>query len=351
MNNVSDEIDLNQFITLVGSNIAFLKSRWKKLLLALLTGLAIGFLIAYKQAVTYTSKTIFVVEDTKSGAGLSGLASLAGQFGFDLNGSVGGGLISGDNILLYFKSEALVRNTLLKKWDKQNTFADYYLRANGFDKKFNKDFNWKGFNNQSLGKNVLRLKDSILQFVTLNIIKSEIKISRIDKKAGFLELSITSKNEEFAKKFNEELVNTAINQYLNLKTERQKKTVEKLQYRADSIANILNQKVFTSANIQREMSTSDINPLFRTTTSIKTELTTRDKAVLTAIYIEVVKNLEMAKFTLSQETPVIQIVDKPFYPLQTNKISLVNSVIFSSLLFVALMAFFLLVQRWFKKLR
>ncbi|MGC8025682.1 hypothetical protein ACP3WI_25235, partial [Salmonella enterica] len=46
-----------------------------------------------------------------------------------------------------------------------------------------------------------------------------------------------------------------------------------------------------------------------------------DKTMLSTVYAEVVKNLELAKFTLSQETPVIQIVDNSLFPLIRNKVS------------------------------
>jgi hypothetical protein len=46
------------------------------------------------------------------------LASLAGQFGVDVGGASGSAVVlSGDNILLYFKSESLAREVLLSKYD------------------------------------------------------------------------------------------------------------------------------------------------------------------------------------------------------------------------------------------
>ena len=101
----SDEISLKEIIQKLGDWYRYLKTQWWKIAIAGMIGGAIGFVYAWMQPVSYTAKTTFVVEDLKSGMGnLGSLASLAGQFGVDVGGG-GGGLIAGDNVLLYFKSE------------------------------------------------------------------------------------------------------------------------------------------------------------------------------------------------------------------------------------------------------
>ena len=37
------------------------------------------------------------------------------------------------------------------------------------------------------------------------------------------------------------------------------------------------------------------------------------------MYLELVKNLEMLKMTLLEDTPIIQVVDYPILPLQSEK--------------------------------
>ena len=43
--------------------------------------------------------------------------------------------------------------------------------------------------------------------------------------------------------------------------------------------------------------------------------------VLNAMYIELVKNLEVSKLALLNKTPIINIIDKPILPLDSEKIS------------------------------
>jgi uncharacterized protein involved in exopolysaccharide biosynthesis len=62
----------------------------------------------------------------------------------------------------------------------------------------------------------------------------------------------------------------------------------------------------------------DVNPGLKDAI-VPVEITTRDKAVLATLYTEVTKNLEASKLLLSQQTPVIQLLDEPGYLLRDNK--------------------------------
>jgi hypothetical protein len=353
--NGSDEISLKELIQKLGGWYRYLKTQWWKIVIAGIIGGVIGFFYAWMQPITYTAKTTFVVEDAKSGPSLGGLASLAGQFGVDVGGGGGGGLIAGDNILLYFKSESLAREVLLSPWDSaaKQSLADRYIEMHGLQEKWAK--------NERIGKvtlpvaqpatNYSRLQDSLLQvIISDHILKKQFGINKIDKKAGFIQLTITMEDEALAKVYCDRLVDIAVKRYVALKTERQQMTVDKLQARVDSISNLLNRKTSASAALQTAAATMDVNPLYRTNTAVAAELTTRDKTMLATVYGEVVKNLEVAKFTLSQETPVIQTVDNLNFPLLVNKTSKASSFLFAFFLGVILCISFLVLLRILKSL-
>jgi hypothetical protein len=161
----------------------------------------------------------------------------------------------------------------------------------------------------------------LLQTIIKTIVSEQFTVTRTDKKAGFIEVSSTMQSELLSKIYCERIVQKVVDRYINIKTQRQNATVLKLQMRVDSIAHLLKQKTFSGASLQNSSSTMDINPLFRTGTSVAVESTLRDKTLLSTIFASVTQNLEMAKFNLSQETPVIQIVDAPILPLKKEKIS------------------------------
>jgi len=54
--------------------------------------------------------------------------------------------------------------------------------------------------------------------------------------------------------------------------------------------------------------------------AINSEISQRDKGMLTSIYGQLVTNLEASKASLIQETPTVQIVDSPVYPLEKSEI-------------------------------
>lgn len=354
MTNSSDEISLKELLQKAGEWWRYLKGQWWKIAIIGLIGGVIGIVYAQRQPITYTAKVTFVVEDGKVGSsGLGGLASLAGQFGVDVGGGSGGGLFSGDNILLYFQSPSLAREVLLTKYNdiSNQSVADVYAKTYNLKESWRKGgiiekVNFSPVNNSSPN----RIRDSLLQKIIERIHKTQFYVSKTDKKAGFFEVSAIMQNEELAKVYCEKIVELAVQKYVGIKTQRQKATVDKLQMRVDSIANLLRQKTVSGASLQTSTSTMDINPLYKTGTSIAVETTTRDKTMLATIFATVTQNLEMAKFALSQETPVIQIVDSPILPLVRDKKSRSKSFVIFTMAFSLSLTLLLILKRMFSLL-
>lgn len=350
MTDSSDEISLKELLQKAGEWWRYLKTQWWKIAIVGFWGGVIGFVYAWRQPITYTAKTTFVVEEGKSGSSsLGGLASLAGQFGVDVGGGSGGGLLSGDNILLYFKSPTLAREVLLTQYDSSSnqSVADVYATVYELKKGWEKSEKIRktNFPPNNLNKSYTRLQDSLLQRMIDGIIKTQFTVGKTDKKAGFIDVTATMQDEALAKIYCERIVQLAVEKYIGIKTQRQKATVVKLQVRVDSIAALLRQKTVSGASLQTSSSTMDINPLYKTGTAVAVETTVRDKTMLATIFASVTQNLEMAKFTLSQETPVIQIVDAPILPLNREKMSRLKMAILFSVGCTFVLVLFLIVKR------
>ena len=54
---------------------------------------------------------------------------------------------------------------------------------------------------------------------------------------------------------------------------------------------------------------------------VNAEISSRDKFMQSTVYAEIIKNLELSKTSLAQESPTVQILDAPEFPLKKNKIS------------------------------
>jgi hypothetical protein len=341
-----DEISLKELSDKIRGTWKYLVKKWVIILVAGIIGGGIGLTVALLSPVKYQSRLSFVVEDNK--AQMGGIAALAGQFGFDFGGSSGGGVFSGDNVLLFLKSEKLCRETLLTPYDSAGNkiLADVYADANELKSKWAKDkeIGQINFSHYRDGQ-FPRLEDSLMQLITKRILQKDLSVSKPDKKATFVEVTVTMRDELLSKYFNERLVKIATDHYVESKTKLKALNVAKLQHRADSIGSLLVSKTYEAAATQQSL--VDLNPALRLA-PVSGEISNRDKAMIATIFAEVVKNLEIAKVALNQETPTIQLVDQSSLPLKTEKVSKLISFIIGGLLIGFLVVLFLLFKRWWK---
>jgi hypothetical protein len=344
--NDAEEISLKELIQKFQAIWRFLLSKWLKIFIAGIIGAAIGLGYAFLQPIKYTAKLSFVVEDGKSAAG--GLASLAGQFGFDLGGSGGGGIFSGDNVLLFLKSEGLIRETLFTPYDEMGkiTLADRYAEARKLKEDWLNDKKIGAINFSQYSTGIMpRKEDSLLQEIILDIIESDLSVTKPDKKASFIEVKVSTRDELFSKLFTERLVKIATDHYVDSKTKTKALNVAKLQLKADSLAALLNNKTYAAASSQQSL--VDANPALRTA-PIASEISSREKTMAATIFAEVVKNLEISKTILNQETPVIQLVDQSTFPLPKERVGKLKSLIVGGLLAGVFIILYLLAQKWIR---
>lgn len=341
-NQHEEDISLRELFDKLKMLWAYLIKKWVFILFAGIIGSAIGFVYARSQPVKYESRLSFVLEESKAGVG--GLASIAGQFGFDVGGSAGGGFFSGDNILLFLKSENLCREVLLTDYDSSGkTLADEYAECNGLRSSWDEN---KGLGHINFIKykseTHSRLADSLLQGIVNRILKKELTVGKPDKKASFVEVTALMRDELLSKYFVERLVKIATDRYVESKTKLKAQNVAKLQRRADSLGSLLNNRTYSVAAEQQNL--VDLNPALRMA-SVSTEITSRDKTMIATIFAEVVKNLEIAKVTLTQETPTIQIVDSPILPLKKEKTSKLLFLLLGGMICSLAVIFFFVIKK------
>ena len=90
-----------------------------------------------------------------------------------------------------------------------------------------------------------------------------------------------------------------------------------LQHQADSVRSILNNSLGKVA--ESTDANPNPNPTLKSLTlpSQKKQIDVQANA---AIYSEIIKNLEVSKISLRQETPLIQLIDEPIIPLEVDKV-------------------------------
>lgn len=324
MNQESNEFTLKEVISNINmiSRYIFSKTIYI-ILIGFLFGL-FGFAFSWYKGPTYRATINFVSENTGSD-GIGGYASIASQFGIDL-GRGGGGAFEGDNLMEMLKSKRLIVSTLLTIVDvdaKKKPIIIYYFKLHPIKKNTKLDIDTVNFiSNLDLPN---RTRDSILNAVSNNYIKGNLSIDKKDKKLNFIQLSMDDGNETFAKLFVENLCHNAIIFFTEYKTRKASASLKLLQYQADSLRNLLH----GSINNYAESVDVNINPLKQ---KVKTESQKNqvDVQANTVMYTELLRQYALAKVSMEKDTPLIQIIDSPDFPLpKVNMGKLATTVLFS----------------------
>ena len=284
----------------------------KLLLLILLFVIGIASLVSWRQKHQYESVVSFILEEKMGGGGsISGLAS---QFGIDLGGIGGGaGIFSGDNILDILRSRNIIEKVLISKVDSSKNLQSASL-ADLYFPLLKKEIPGVDFSSCVYGKPNTRLQDSVLYLIYDKIVAKNLSVDRLNKKGSIIQVSVVTELEIFSKLFSDRLVNETIRFYVDQKTSLSSKNITRLEHRADSLLQILNNKSYQSASLQ----ILDANTAFRSA-AVPVELTQREKSVTYALFTEVVKNLEASRMGLASQTPVINLLDTAKYPLVDRK--------------------------------
>lgn len=242
----------------------------------------------------------------------------------------------------------MLEKTLLTSVSKDSgkqLLIDKYLEVQGIRK------NWKEprFKQLSFSDSTqfTTLHDSILGEIVKDIRSNVISISKPDKKLSILAVAVKSKDEHFAKNFNDKLVSTVNNFYVETKTKKSLQNIRVLQRQTDSVRAVMTGSIF--ASVAALDATPNINPT-KQVLRVPGQRSQFDAEANKAILTELVKNLELSKMAYLQEKPLIQVVDKPVYPLSKEKPSKLKSLIVGGLLAGVLIIIILVIRRVYRKI-
>lgn len=337
--NTKDFYSLSDIVGIIKSFLHFLGKKWWVLVIAALAGGVLGVLYHSSQNSKYEAVCTFILEEKQGG--ITGLGSIASQFGLDMGaGSGAGGIFAGDNILDILKSKKVVQQVLLSHVSDsltiRHSLCDLYLDFSGIKRKWRNKKLLADINFKQTKDSISPIQDSVLNIVYNAIIKNNLTANRISKKGTIIKVQVTAANNLFARKMTERLVEEAAKLYLNIKTGTAQTNINSMQRRSDSLLTLLNVRSYSAAAAQ----VLDVNPGIKTA-AVPVEISVRDKSVIAALYTEVTKNLEASKLMLSQQTPIIQLLDKPAILLPDNKKSIFFIVVVFSFVLIILTIFLL----------
>ncbi|OFY63617.1 MAG: hypothetical protein A3H98_00990 [Bacteroidetes bacterium RIFCSPLOWO2_02_FULL_36_8] len=228
---------------------------------------------------------------------------------------MGQGFLEEDQIMEVMVSRKVVSNALLKKVivGGKMDFLGNHLRV---IYKFNEQ--WEG--DTTLDNSEIRSDN--LEAFTLHqnksvsilhsfLTKKIISIGKSEKNKLHL-LSVKTKNQELTAKLSEALLKSLVVFFEGMRIEKESKTVKVMENKEDSVFNALKKAEYNLAVWKDENS----NRLIKAQGYLEELELMREVEILNVLYGEVVKNLEFARFSLSQKQQLIKVVDYPILPIR-----------------------------------
>ncbi len=281
----------------------------------------------YIQYVPLYTATITFNVDEDEGGNSQGLASILGQFGL---GSVRPTRYNLDKILALSKSRRVIQESLFSKSTvngKEDFLANHLLREyklnipRGKDKLSSPPFY---FTQDSIPAFSLQ-ENAMLLLLYGTIVgppdhpKKALVISDYNEDSNIMSLSATTTNETISLDLTKYLFESLSKYYVSKSIEKLQKTYKLIIMKRDSVLEVLKSTEFQLASFK------DTHKSLLMRTDQITELRLqRELAALTAMYGEVLKNVEIADFSLKNKTPFIQIIDSPIAPIPPIELSLLR---------------------------
>jgi hypothetical protein len=323
--NAPDEMTIKEFSRKIASGIRFIANKWPLVLAAALLGACLGLAYSLFKKPHYTAVCTFVLEDGSKTSTLGQYAGLASLAGIDING--GSGLFQGDNILELYKSHLMIERTLLSSAEfngKNQLLIDRYADYFDLRQKWKNRDDIDSISFYGDPEHFNRHQDSLITDLVEKFNKDVLSVFRIDKKLSIIKVAVECKDELFAKEFTLKLVETVNKFYVQTKTKKEAQEVLVLQKQADSVRSVLNSSLSGVASSIDAAPNANPALLSLRVPSQKKQV---DVQASTAVYGEIVKNLEIQKIGLRQDVPLIQIIDKPILPLASDHVKKVKGML------------------------
>jgi Chain length determinant protein len=346
----SDEISVKAIVKEIAEVINYLISKWIILCIIIFIGLGLGYLYANNKNPIYTASTTFVLEEGENGgSSLGKYAGLASMVGVDVGS--GGGIFQGDNIIQLYKSRTMIEKTLFSEIEvdeKSELLIDRYIAFNKLNETWKNKEELKNFkfNVNLTSKN--RLQDSLLNIIFSDISNNYLSVTKPDKLLSIIKAEVSGPDEVFVKLFNDLIVKNVNDFYIQTKTKKSLQNIKILQQKTDSVRAVMNGAIYSAAVAIDQ--TPNLNPTRQAQRTAPVQRSQFKAEANKEIFSELMKNLELSKLALLKETPLIQVIDGPVYPLEKEKLSLFKTSAIGGGLAFFIASLCLLILRFLKKI-
>lgn len=338
------------FKVLIGKVVnlkSFLLSKWKILLSITLIGGILGAVYAYIGETAYVAQSTVLVSSGRGG-GLSGALKMAQSLGFGVGGG-DGMTFSTENAPDIIKSNRIITNTMLSEVtvdNKKDKLVNFYLDWSGIREKWAKMPNPHLKNFRFTSKEAFKmtfLEDSIMQGLTGRFTGKQLTVKG-ELKTGVAEITFSSNHERFTYLFLKQLLSAVSHFYLDESIAKERRSFELMEQKTDSIYTEMVSKERLLAKLKDQSFRSVMMQGMVPQMQLQ-----RDIEILNVMYSLALKNLEMAKMTMTEKQPVFQVIDEPILPLQKSRRSKVKFALGFSFLFFFLGSGYLILRNEIRK--
>jgi uncharacterized protein involved in exopolysaccharide biosynthesis len=175
-------------------------------------------------------------------------------------------------------------------------------------------------------KGYRRLQDSLMTGIIADVRNNYLRVNKVERQ-NIVSVEVRSKDEEFAKLLNDAMVTTVNDFYIQTKTKRSLDNIRLLQYQTDSIRMALNRAMHGVVNAT-PLNLNPAREILRLP-SQRSQITVETNRNMLN---ELVRDLELSKMAVRRETPLIQMMDEPVFPLEKYRESRAKALIIGGLL-------------------
>ncbi len=287
----------------------------------------------YKTSHTiYPAKITFMIDDGNvGGLNIGGLLSSLGGGDVDKNY---------DKIVALSKSMRIVQDVILTKTTINGTYdflGNHIIRVENINEEYWANLkvkpgipSLKGFLfTRDSFDNFTRTEYSAMKFMQ-SILNGDEKVKGIfsagyDEDTGIITYKVACRTEELSIALLNTFYEKLSSFYIEKKIGKNIATFNLVKQKADSIRKVLNLIERNQASFEDASHSVLLN-----VDKVPAQRFSRDKQLLTLMYAESAKNLELADFALKSSTPYIQLIDKalpPLVPLPVSRLRLLLTAI------------------------
>lgn len=330
----SDEISIRDLIFKFKFFLEELLRHWKITAFFILLALAYQMYTYVTYEPIYTARITFSVDEEEGGSA-SGLTGILGQFGL---GSVRPSRFNLDKILALSKSRRVIEQTLFVKTkinDQTDYLANHLIKEYDLAGEENKDDSipvLQRFTHDSLPLFGTAENEMLMGIYGLIIgppedPKEALLNAKYNEDTNIMSLEVSTTNEALSIALTKSLFNKLSDYYIQKAVEKQLLTLTIIEAKRDSVLGVLKDTEYKLASF------GDTHQgLQRKTDQISELRLRREITALSAMYAEVLKNTEVADFSLKNKTPFIQVIDSPLSPIQPTRLSLLRKLILGILI-------------------